>query len=267
MVAGRWLKARLGARDCRRTFLARELCEREDWRNAKGELCLGRASKVLRRTRSASAGGSSDERSDPGVLGPVAGLSRQAPVVPSRRSWRGSGCRRGQVAGAVDDGIAPSRRGLSRASATGFSRPCTASSAAWRCVMASQGAGPPHRLAARDANIGRVVNNDRFLPGVRGLASVSLFHGRVANDREERYGVRLTYSYVGATTWVRSLPCGGVLQGVAGVREAAVGGLVSRAGRVIGSGPRRGRMAEYGRSAHSALSRWARSGSVVRVRR
>ncbi len=52
-------------------------------------------------------------------------------------------------------------------------------------------------------------------------------------------------------TWVRSLPCCGVLQGVAGVREAAVGGLVSRAGRVIGSGPRRGRMAEYGRSAHS----------------
>ena len=59
--------------------------------------------------------------------------------------------------------------------------------------------------AARDANIGRVVNNDRFLilPGVRvyGLASLALalFRDRVADDWEGRYGGRpeLAYSYVG----------------------------------------------------------------------
>ena len=42
-----WLKATLASGDCTRTFLARELCEREDWRNAKGELCLGCARAVL----------------------------------------------------------------------------------------------------------------------------------------------------------------------------------------------------------------------------
>ena len=37
----------LGAGGCTRTHLARELCESEDWRNAKGELCLGSARAVL----------------------------------------------------------------------------------------------------------------------------------------------------------------------------------------------------------------------------
>ncbi len=59
--------------------------------------------------------------------------------------------------------------------------------------------------AAPDANIGRVIDNDRFLllPGVRvrGLASLALFllAGRVAGDREARCGVRpcLACSQVG----------------------------------------------------------------------
>ncbi len=42
-----WLKATLGSGDCARTSLARKLCEREDWRNAKGEPCLGSARAVL----------------------------------------------------------------------------------------------------------------------------------------------------------------------------------------------------------------------------
>ncbi len=252
-----WLKARLGAGDCTRTFLARELCEREDWQNAKGELCLGRASEVLRRTR--SAGGSVTPES----LAP-------SPDYPDRHL----SCRLGDL-GVIP--VADEDKSLARSMMASYhpdaacpghplldSRPCTASSAAWRCVLASQSAGPPHRLAARDANIERVVNNDRFLPGVRGLASVALFHGRVTGRSATVFAWR-------TATWVRSIRAAmrrrAAGQGVAGVREAAVGGLVSRAGRVISSGPRQGRMAEYGRSAHSALSRWARPGAVVRVHR
>ena len=42
-----WLKARLGAGDCARTFLARGLCGREGWRNAKGEPCPAPARAAL----------------------------------------------------------------------------------------------------------------------------------------------------------------------------------------------------------------------------
>ncbi|MCY4237354.1 MAG: IS4 family transposase [Rhodospirillaceae bacterium] len=42
-----WLQARLAAGDCTRTFLARELCVQEDWRNAKGAPCLASARAVL----------------------------------------------------------------------------------------------------------------------------------------------------------------------------------------------------------------------------
>ena len=60
--------------------------------------------------------------------------------------------------------------------------------------------------AARDANIGRVINNDRFLilPGIRvyGLAShaLSFLVVCVAEDWERRYGLRpeLIYSFVGS---------------------------------------------------------------------
>ncbi len=79
----------------------------------------------------------------------------------------------------------------------------TAGAASWHHKARDLHIGWPK--AAWDANVGRVVNNDRFLllPGVRihGRASLalSLFNGRVADDWEERYGVRpdLDYSYVG----------------------------------------------------------------------
>ena len=42
-----WLRAQLAAGKHSRTFLARELCEREDWRNPQGALCLASARAVL----------------------------------------------------------------------------------------------------------------------------------------------------------------------------------------------------------------------------
>ncbi len=48
-----WLKAAFAAGGCTRISLARELCEREDWRNAKGKLCLASARSVLPKLSSA----------------------------------------------------------------------------------------------------------------------------------------------------------------------------------------------------------------------
>ena len=47
------MKAELAAGDCTRTFPARELCEREGWRNAKGEPCLASARAALPKLSSA----------------------------------------------------------------------------------------------------------------------------------------------------------------------------------------------------------------------
>ncbi len=48
-----WLKAQLLAGDSTRGALARGLCAREDWRNAKGALCLASARAVLPKLSSA----------------------------------------------------------------------------------------------------------------------------------------------------------------------------------------------------------------------
>ena len=42
-----WLRTALVAGELTRSALARQLCEREDWRNAKGELCAASARKAL----------------------------------------------------------------------------------------------------------------------------------------------------------------------------------------------------------------------------
>ncbi len=204
-----WLRARLVAGDCTRTFLARGLCAREDWRNAKGELCLASARAVLLKLSSAMGLPLPAPRPMDGIVpGPPVPL----PGFPDRLL----SCPLDALGAVEGVPVAAAERGLARAmmathhpqgdarcpggrvrywirsSVHGVLGGFTVAAASWH-----------HR--ARDANIGRVVNNDRFLllPGVRvhGLASRALSRlvDRVAGDWEGRYGVRpeLVYSYVG----------------------------------------------------------------------
>ena len=215
-----WLKAALGAGDCTRTSLARELCEREDWRNAKGNLCLASARAVLPKLSSAlglplpearpmgsiSAGPSAPSLDYPDrVLScPLDDLGEISVVpVPDAETGRA----RSMMASHHPEGDAACPGGRIRywlrSSEHGILGGLTAGAASWHHKARDLHIG--WSQAARDANIGRVVNNDRFLvlPGVRvhGLASLALalFCDRVADDWEERYGVRpeLAYSYVG----------------------------------------------------------------------
>ncbi len=215
-----WLKATLGTGDCTRTSLARELCEREDWRNAKGELCLASARAVLPKLSSALGlplpealpMGSIDAGSlAPSLDYPDRVLSCSlddlgeisvVPVADAEKSLA-----RSMMASHHPEGDAACPGGRIRywlrSSEHGILGGLTAGAASWHHKARDLHIG--WSQAARDANIGRVVNNDRFLilPGVRvyGLASLALalFRDRVADDWEGRYGVRpeLAYSYVG----------------------------------------------------------------------
>ena len=215
-----WLKAALGAGDCTRTSLARELCEREDWRNAKGNLCLASARAVLPKLSSAlglplpearpmgsiSAGPSAPSLDYPDrVLScPLDDLG-EISVVPVPDAEKGLA--RSMMASHHPEGDAACPGGRIRywlrSSEHGILGGLTAGAASWHHKARDLHIG--WSQTARDANIGRVVNNDRFLvlPGVRvhGLAplALALFCDRVADDWEGRYGVRpeLAYSYVG----------------------------------------------------------------------
>ena len=215
-----WLKATLGTGDCTRTSLARELCEREDWRNAKGELCLASARAVLPKLSSALGLSLPEARPmgsiDAGSLAPSLDYPDRAlscslddlgeisvvPVADAEKSLA-----RSMMASHHPEGDAACPGGRIRywlrSSEHGILGGLTAGAASWHHKARDLHIG--WSQAARDANIGRVVNNDRFLilPGVRvyGLASLALalFRDRVADDWEGRYGVRpeLAYSYVG----------------------------------------------------------------------
>ncbi len=215
-----WLKARLGAGDCTRTFLARELCEREDWRNAKGEPCLASARAALPKLSSALGlplpearpmGGVTSGSMAPSPGYPDMHLScglddlGEISVVPVAEDDKALA--RSKMASHHPEGDAACPGGRIRywirSTAHGVLGGLTVGAASWHHKARDLHIG--WSQAARAANIGRVVNNDRLLllPGVRvhGLASValSLFHARVADDWEGRYGVRpeLAYSYVG----------------------------------------------------------------------
>ena len=215
-----WLKSALGAGGCTRTHLARELCEREDWRNAKGELCLGSARAVLPKLSSTLGLPLPAARPMGGV-----GAASRAPSLdyPDRRVSCaladlgtvsvvpvGDGEKflsRSMLATHHPEGDAACPGGRIRywirSSSHGILGGLVAGAACWHQKARDDHIG--WSQAARDANIGRVVNNDRLLvlPGVRvhGLASraLCLFCDRVGADWEERYGVRpeLAYSYVG----------------------------------------------------------------------
>ena len=288
-----WLKARLAAGDCTRTFLARELCEREGWRNAKGEPCLASARAALPKLSSAMGlplpearpmGAVSADSLVPSPDFPDRPLScpldalGEVEVVPVADAEKGLA--RSMMATHHPEGDAACPGGRIRywirSSVHGVLGGFTVGAASWHHKARDLHIG--WSQAARDANIGRVVNNDRFLllPGVRihGLASraLSLLADRVAGDWEGRYGVRpeLAYSYVGpehagfsyrAAGWTccRAPGKGPRLRVYvkplsAGWREA----LGRAPERVIGGGPplEAGEDAtwaetEYGRSGHS----------------
>lgn len=288
-----WLKARLAAGDCTRTFLARGLCEREDWRNAKGEPCLASARAALPKLSPAIGlplpearpmGGVTPESLAPAPDFPDRVLScpldalGEVGVVPVADAERGPA--RPMMATHHPEGDAACPGGRIRywirSSVHGVPGGFTVGAASWHHRARDLHIG--WSQAARDASIGRVASNDRFLllPGVRihGLASraLSLLADRVAGDWEGRYGVRpeLAYSYVGpehagfsyrAAGWTccRAPGKGPRLRVYvkplsAGWREA----LGRAPERVIGGGPppEAGEDAtwaetEYGRSGHS----------------
>ena len=215
-----WLKARLGAGDCTRTFMARGLCEREGWRNAKGEPCLASARAALPKLSSALGlplpearpmGGVTPASLAPSPDFPDRQLScaledlGEVAVVPVAEEDRALA--RSMMASHHPEGDAACPGGRIRywirSSAHGVLGGLTVGAASWHHKARDLHIG--WSQAARDASIGRVVNNDRLLllPGVRvhRLASLalSLLHARVADDWEGRCGVRpeLAYSYVG----------------------------------------------------------------------
>ncbi len=128
-----WLKAGLAASDCTRTFLARGLCEREGWRNAKGELCLASARAALPKLSSA----------------PIDRCRRQRSMMATHHPRGDAGCPGGRL------------RDWIRSPSHGILGGFTVGAAAWHHRARDRHIG--WSQAARDANIGRVVNNDRFL--------------------------------------------------------------------------------------------------------
>ena len=255
-----WLKATLGTGDCTRTSLARELCEREDWRNAKGELCLASARAVLPKLSSALGLSLPEARPmgsiDAGSLAPSLdypdrvlscslddlGEISVVPVADAEKSLA-----RSMMA------VAPSRR---RCRLSWRAHPLLAPFVRTRhsrrpdCrrrLLAPQGARSPHRLVA--GGPGRQYRarcQQRSVPdpsrGSRLRACVA-GAGAVPRPRCGRLGGALRcppgtgLQLRGAGAHGRQLSCGGldVLQGsgigqgsgaeAPGVREAAVGGM------------------------------------------
>ncbi len=217
-----WLADALRSGGSTRHGLARELCERTDWRNALGRLCLPEAAKALPKLASRLGLGLPPARSGPdpsaapavpaedvpdtGVSCPLEELGPVSlePVdgAGDRRLWEAMMAARHPQGWARPPGgqmrywIRSERHGV--LGGIGFG------SATWRLRARDEWIG--WSADARAANIGRVVCNHRFLllPGVRvyGLASevLRMAAARVADDWEARYAVRpvAAYTHVGA---------------------------------------------------------------------
>ena len=218
-----WLKGASGETDRTRHSLARELCERENWRNPRGVPCLAQASKALSRLADKVGISLPEARPmpcrTPGTLGgevergyPDLALRcrlselGEITLVPvggsaDKRSWRemmeshhpqGWSRRPGAV---LNRWIVSSVHG--RLGGIGF---CAAS---WH--QAARDAFIGWSTAARVANLTQVVNQHRFLllPGVRvdNLAShvLALSTARLAGDWQAAHGVVpvAAYTYVG----------------------------------------------------------------------
>ncbi len=215
-----WLKATPGSGDCTRTSLAREPCERGDWRNAKGEPCLASARAVLPKLSSSLGLPLPEAR-------PMGAVSVESLVPSTDCPDLHPSCTLADIGRLDVTPLADAQKGLARSmmathhpggdaacpggrirywlrsSEHGILGGFTVGAASWHHKARDLHIG--WSQAAPDANIGRVVDNDRFLilPGVRvhGLASFALFllALRVAGDREGRCGVRpcLACSHVG----------------------------------------------------------------------
>ena len=216
-----WLKAAAATDGSTRASLARGLCEREDWRNAKGELCLASARVALpgltsaldlclpaprhRRPRAPDAGSVPRDYPDKPLTCALEDLG-EVTVVPvgdgedkrlarsMMATWHPKG--EARCPGArVSYWITSSRHG--RLGGLVFSAASWHHKARDRFIGWSQG--------ARDAHLGKIVNNDRFLvlPSVKvkGLASHALACAcaRLAADWRTKYGSTpvLAYTYVG----------------------------------------------------------------------
>ncbi len=216
-----WLAGALRTGGCTRHALARGLCERLGWRNARGGLCLSAAAKVLPKLaehlglelpearkvpdRSAVPQFPAEEIPDTEVscalaaLGPVTLELTEGEA--ERRRWEAMMRARHPLGWARSPGgqlrywIRSERHGV--LGGIGFG------SATWKLRARDENFG--WSPDARAANIGRVICNHRFLvlAGVRvkGLASrvLRMAAERAADDWEARYAVRpaAAYTHVG----------------------------------------------------------------------
>lgn len=216
-----WLREAVEAEGCTRSSLSRELCERENWRNPLGEPCLASARAALPKMAAAlglalpearatgfAAAASKAVRPDYPDRSLNCSLGELGPVSVAPVEGGGGGRRaRSMMATHHPEGDAACPGGRIRywivSERFGALGGLVFGAASWHQKARDRYIG--WSRAARDANIGLVVNNDRMLilPGVRvrGLASLSLSLAcaRLAGDWEEKYGERprLAYSYVG----------------------------------------------------------------------
>ncbi len=213
-----WLKAAVKADGSTRSSLARGLCEREDWRNPKGALCLASARAALPGLASAldltlpaprphALNTGTVERDYPDkplacaledlgevTVEPVADGADKRRARSMMATWHPEGearCPGARVSYWITSSVHGRLGGLVF-SAAGWHQKARDRFIGW-----SQG--------ARDAHLGEVVNNDRFLvlPSVtvKGLAShaLALACARLATDWHAKYGTTpvLAYTYVG----------------------------------------------------------------------
>ena len=213
-----WLKAATAATGSTRSSLARGLCEREDWRNAKGALCLasaraalpGLASSldlVLPPPRPHALNTGTVERDYPDkplecalkdlgevTVEPVADGGDRRRARSMMATWHPEGearCPGARVSYWITSSVHGRLGGL------------VFCAAGWHQKARDRFIGWSQR--ARDAHLAEVVNNDRFLvlPSVtvKGLAShaLALACARLATDWREKYGTTpvLAYTYVG----------------------------------------------------------------------
>lgn len=213
-----WFRRSAASPDYTRARLARELCERTDWRNVKGELCEAQARKALPKlarelrvklpepsSRRPPAAKLRDYEAAPRLLCSLAEIG-EVTVTPVSAAEAGEWLSmmethhpRGapRLPGAAIKYWVRSER-FGRVGGLSFH------AASWR--QSARDAFIGWSARARTANIGLVVNNARFLilPSVRvhGLASRALELGaaRLCEDWREAYGVSpaLAYTYIDA---------------------------------------------------------------------
>ena len=216
---GAWFRKAVAEEGCTRHSLARGLCETADWRNAKGDLCLGSARSALPalaadlgvelpKARAAPAAPHACPTGpvpDPRIEAALEDLGEVRLEVASDaadvRAWRAMMAQLHPQGSPLSPGarlrywIVSERHG--RLGGIGFR------AAGWHSKARDDFIG--WRPAARAANIGRIAENDRLLilPGVRvrNLASrvLGLAASRLPADWEAAHGVRplAAFTFVG----------------------------------------------------------------------